>query len=232
MTRKIIHDAKNEHNYKFVKAFEFNFNFGTLISVDFSSCCEDSDLINLTEEVFNEIRDCVEFRGIPNLIWFKGINESINLSNFKSIIEMIRETYPNQKIGVYLNCGILQDEEVIKSFYDCDLVAINLNTVEGRQFSKINKCPETVNPFLILQRILDFSKKFDGKLGIYTMFLRGINDTMKNVKNLKGFLLDVMPDHFSVGNYTLDGFEPVSKDFKEDLKEILKDVPFKVIFMF
>lgn len=232
MTRKIIHDAKNDHDYKFVKAFEFNFNFGTLISVDFSSCCEDSDLINLTEEVVNEIRDCVEIRGIPNLIWFKGINESINLSNFKNIIEMIRETYPNQKIGVYLNCGIFQDQEVIKSFYDCDLVAINLNTVEGRQFSKINKCPETVNPFLVLQRILDFSKKFEGKLGIYTMFLRGINDTMKNVKNLKGFLLDVMPDHFSVSNYTLDGFEPISMEFKEELKEILKEVPFKVIFMF
>ena len=145
---------------------------------------------------------------------------------------MIRETYPNQKIGVYLNCGIFQDEEVIKSFYDCDLVAINLNTIEGRQFSKINKCPETVNPFLILQRILDFSKTFEGKLGIYTMFLRGINDTAKNVKNLKEFLLEVMPDHFSVSNYTLDGFEPVSKEFKEELKEILKNVPFKIIFMF
>ncbi|MFX1599935.1 MAG: hypothetical protein ACFFB6_05010 [Promethearchaeota archaeon] len=232
MTRKIINDAKKEYNYKFVKAFEYNFNFGTLISVDFSSCCEYSDLTNLTEEVIDEIKDCIEIRGIPNLIWFKGINESITLSNFKSIIEMIRETYPNQKIGVYLNCGTFQDEEVIKSFYNCDLVAINLNTIEGRQFSKINKCPEAVNPFLILQRILDFSKKFEGKLGIYTMFLRGINDNMRNVKNLRDFLLEVIPDHFSVSNYTLDGFEPVSKDFKEEVKKLIEDAPFKVIFMF
>jgi hypothetical protein len=232
VNHKIINNAKEKRDYRFVKAFEFNFNFGTLISVDFSSCYEKSEEINLKEEVFNEITDCVEVRGIPNLIWFKGINECLDLSHFKSIVEMIREVYPNQKIGVYLNCGIFQDEEVIQAFYECDLVAISLNTVEGYQFSKINKCPESVNSFEILQRIIDFSKKFEGKLGIYTMFLKGINDTLKVVKNIKGFLLEVKHDHFSVSNYTLDGFKSVSQKFKEDLKAELEDVPFKVIFMF
>ena len=42
-------------NYRYVKAFEFNFNFGTLLSVDFNTGTEDSDIINLTEEIFNEI---------------------------------------------------------------------------------------------------------------------------------------------------------------------------------
>jgi hypothetical protein len=232
VNQKIINNIKNERNYRFVKAFEFNFNFGTLVSVDFSSCCEEGNLINLSEEIFNEISDCFEKKGIPNLIWFKGINELLDLSNFKSLIEMIRKTYPNQKIGVYLNCGVFQDEDVIKTFYNCDLVAINLNTVDGFQFSNINKCPKSVNPFEILQRILDFGKNFKGKLGIYTMFLRGINDTSTNIRNLKGFLLEIIPDHFSVSNYTLDGFEPISKEFKEEVKQVFKDVPFKVIYMF
>ncbi|MFW9880628.1 MAG: hypothetical protein ACFFG0_46765 [Candidatus Thorarchaeota archaeon] len=219
-------------DYKFVKTFEFNFNFGTLLSVDFSSWCEDTDLVNLTEEVFNEIRDCVKIRGTPNLIWFKGINESMDHSNFKTIIEMIKNAYPNQKIGIYLNCGIFQDKNIRKSFYDCDLVAINLNSVDHFQFTKINKCPESINPLEVLDGIIEFSKNFKGKLGIYTMFLKDINDTANNIEKLKDFLLEVMPDHFSVSNYTLDGFKPLSNEFKKELKKRFENLPFKVIYMF
>ncbi len=219
-------------DYRFVKTLEFNFNFGTLLSVDFSTCSEDSDLINLTEEMFNEIRDCINVRGIPSLIWFKGITDSINPSNFILITNMIRAVYPKQKIGIYLNCGIFQDENFRNVFYGCDLVAINLNTVEHFQFSKINTCPEFINSKDVLEGIIEFSKNFKGKLGIYTMFLKGVNDNAKNIKRLKEFLLNVMPDHYSVSNYTLNGFEPVSTDFKEGVKEILEDLPFKVIYMF
>lgn len=221
-----------KHTYRFVKAFEFNFNFGTLISVDLSSCSENSETKNITEAMFNEIIDYVEKRGTPDIFWFKGINESVAIIKFKEVIEMLREFYPNQKIGVYLNCGVFQDEKVFNVFNKCDLVAINLNTVEGIQFSKINKCPDSINSFDVLKKILKFSKNYKGQLGIYTMFLRGINDTLTNIKNLKDFLLQVEPDHVSVSTYTLDGFKPVSKEFQEQTKMILKDVPFKVIFMY
>jgi len=219
-------------DYRYVKAFEFNFNFGTLLSVDFSSSSEDSDLINLTEEIFYEIRDCINVRGIPSLIWFKGINETINPSKFMLIAKMIKAVYPEQKIGIYLNCGIFQDEAFRKVFCECDLVAINLNTVDIFHFSKINKCSESINSKDVLKGIIEFSKNFKGRLGIYTMFLRGINDNLKTVEKLKEFLLKVIPDYYSVSNYTLDGFKPVSKRFKEEIKEILDELPFKVIYMF
>lgn len=219
-------------DYRYVKTFEFNFNFGTLLSVDFSSSSEGSDLINLTEEIFNEIRDCIKVRGIPSLIWFKGITDAINPSKFNQVIKMIKAVYPKQKIGIYLNCGIFQDEIVRNFFKGCDLVAINLNTVDNFQFSKINKCPESIISIDVLEGILKFSKNFNGKLGIYTMFLKGINDNIKNVEKLKEFVLEVMPDHYSVSNYTLNGFEPVSKEFKEDLKDKLENLPFNVIYMF
>jgi len=219
-------------DYRFVKAFEFNYNFGTLLSVDFSSYNEGSDLINLTEEIFYEIRDCIHNRGTPSLIWFKGISDTVNHSNFQLITKMIKTVYPDQKIGVYLNCGIFQDIEVRNVFNGCDLVAINLNTVDDFHFSKINKCPDSLDPKELLEGILKFSKKFKGKLGIYTMFLKGINDNVRTVEKLKEFLLTVKPDHFSISNYTLDGFEPVSEEFKEILKKKLANLPFKVIYMF
>ena len=218
--------------YRYVKAFEFNLNFGTLLSVDFSSSNDGSDLINATEEIFNEIRDCINTRGFPSLIWLKGITEAVNPSKFKLITKMIKKAYPKQKIGIYLNCGIFQDEDIRNIFYDCDLVAINLNTADYFQFSKINKCPEAINYMDVLEGIIEFSRKYKGKLGIYTMFLKGINDNISNVEKLKDLLLKVMPDYYSVSNYTLDGFEPVSKDFQDDLKKRLEKLPFNVIYMF
>lgn len=219
-------------DYKFVKAFEFDFNFGTLLSVDLSPYYASPDLINLTEEIFYEIRDCINTRGNPSLIWFKGISDSSKHSNFKLISKMIRSVYPKQKIGIYLNCGIFQDKEAWNTFNECDLVAINLNTVNSFHFSKINKCSELIDPKDVLNGIIKFSKKFKGKLGIYTMFLNGINDTVVNIEKLKKFLLQVKPDHYSVSNYTLDGFEPISEEFKEKLRKSLDDLPFKVLYMF
>ena len=112
------------------------------------------------------------------------------------------------------------------------MVAINLNSVDPTDFLKINKCPDYVNPIDVLNGIREFRKKFKGKLGIYTMFLSGINDQLENVENLKIFLLKVMPDHYSVSNYTLNGFKPVSGEFKKLLKENLRYLPFKVIYSF
>ncbi|MFX1478996.1 MAG: hypothetical protein ACFFCI_12765 [Promethearchaeota archaeon] len=219
-------------NYEYVKTFEFNFNFGTLLSVDFSSCCDTTDLNILTEEIFNEITDCVRNRGIPDMIWIKGIGYSIKYANSKQIIDMIKDTYPSQKVGVYLNCALFQEENLRKDFYGCDLVAINLNTVNVHSFSKINKCPNFIVALDVLEGIKDFRKNFTGNLGIYTMFLSGVNDNESEVENLKVYLLELMPNHYSVSNYAINGFKPISEKFKKYLEETFRYVPFKVIYMF
>ena len=218
--------------YRFVKTFKFNFNYGTLLSVDFGSRHESDDFSASTEEILNEIKDYVKKRGIPELIWFKGIGDSIRHTNSKNIIDLIKEKYPNQKTGIYLNCALFEVEEVRKDFYGCDLVAISLNSIDPNNFSKINKCPESVKPQDILEGIKEFRKNFNGNLGIYTMFIRNVNDNLKTVEDLKTFLLEVMPDYYSVSNYTLNGFKPVSGEFKKLLKENWRYLPFKVIYSF
>jgi len=107
-----------------------------------------------------------------------------------------------------------------------------LNSVDLTNFLKINKCPKSVKCIDVLDGIKKFRGEFSGNLGIYTLFLKGINDNLKTVDNLKNYLLEVMPDHYSVSNYTLDGFEPVSDEFKKEVENILRDLPFKVIYMF
>lgn len=218
--------------YKYVKTFDFDFDSGTLLSVDFGSCCEKDDFFESIEEISDEIEDYIKNRGKPDLIWFKGLGESIRYANSKQIIDLIKKEYPNQKIGIYLNCALFEKKKTREDFYGYDVVAINLNSIDLKDFLKINKCPDYVNPWDVLKGIGEFREEFNGKLWIYTMFLDGVNDNMKNVEDLKDFILKIMPDHYSVSNYTLNGFKPVSRGFKKELKMALKYLPFKVNYMF
>ncbi len=131
-----------------------------------------------------------------------------------------------------LNCSLLQNEKQRKDYYNYDLIAISLNSVESINFSKINNCSDVVDSRKVLDGIKQFRKKFDGIIGIYTLFINGMNDTLENIEKLKMFLLETLPDHFSVSNYTLDGYEPVSESFMNKVKDSFRYVPFKVIYTF
>ncbi|NVM36627.1 MAG: hypothetical protein HWN81_13610 [Candidatus Lokiarchaeota archaeon] len=218
--------------YRLVKRIKLNFDSGVLLSIDFNLCRESNDLSKVTEEIINEIKDNIKNKGFPDYLWFRGIGNSLKYSSCKNIIDAIKEIYPHQKIGMYLNCELFQEEKLRNDFYKSDLVAINLNSIDSVDFSKINKCSNQVNSFDVLEGIKEFRKRFKGNLGIYTLFLRGINDNMKTIEQLKSFLLEIMPDHFSVSNYILDNFEPISEEFKKKIKEIFRYLPFKVIYMF
>ncbi|MFX0035164.1 MAG: hypothetical protein ACFE9I_05940 [Candidatus Hermodarchaeota archaeon] len=218
--------------YRFLKSFKINSDFGSLLSVDISSYADDTDFNNLIEEIMNEIVDSVQRGQFPDYFWIKGISNKKKYSICKDIIGLIKELYPTQKIGMNLNCALFQDENLRNYLYKCDLVAINLNSIELLNFSKINKCPESANPIEILDGIKEFRRNFDGNLGIYILFIRGVNDNTKTLEHLKKYLLELMPDHCSISNYVLNGFKPITDKFKLVLKESLKDLPFKVIYTF
>ncbi len=218
--------------YRFLKSFKINSDFGTILSVDISSYAEDSDFNNLIEEIMNEIADSVQRGHFPDYFWIKGISDDKKYAICKDIIKLIKEIYPSQKIGMNLNCALFQGENFGNYLYNCDLVAINLNSVDLLNFSKINKCPDSANPIEILDGIKEFRRNFYGNLGIYVLLIRGVNDNIITLEQLKKYLLELMPDHCSISNYTLNGFKPISDEFKETVKESLKDLPFKVIYTF
>ncbi len=219
-------------DYQFIETITLDFDFGKLLSVDFSLNFGSSCTVSLTEKVMDEIIDYIQNEGAPDFIWFKRIKTPFKHAKCKEIVKQIKKVYPNQKIGIYLNCALFQDVKIRKDFYKYDLVAINLNTVDPLNFSKINQCADSVDSEKVLAGIKEFRTKFNGNLGIYSLFLHGINDSSENLESLKMFLLKTIPDHFSISTYTLNGFEPISKEFKNKVKETFRYLPFKVYYRF
>ncbi|TFF84186.1 MAG: hypothetical protein EU552_01370 [Promethearchaeota archaeon] len=217
--------------YNHLKEIQKSPRFGRVLPVDYE--CKDSQTkIYPTDEIFSEIKDYFMKKESPEYIWLKGINDKSLFLSFQRLITMIKSTFPNQKIGVYVNASLFIENYIRKALLSCDLVVINLNSVIPSHFYRSCICPKDSDIKEILYGIQTFKKEYKGYFSVYTMFLKGINDNREDIVNLKNFLLHVKPDHFSVNIFTGNGFEPISDEFKLQVKEILQDMPIEVSFTF
>ena len=217
--------------YIHLKEIQRSPKFGTFLPIDYE--CKDSQTkIYPTDEIFSEIKDYFMKKESPEYIWLKGINDVSLFLSFQRLINMIKRTFPNQKIGVYVNASLFTENYIRKALLLCDLVVINLNSVIPSNFYRSCICPKDSDIKEILSGIQNFKKEYRGYFSIYTMFLKGINDNREDIVDLKDFLLNVKPDHFSVNIFTGNGFEPISDEFKYQIKEILQNMPIEVSFTF
>ncbi|MFX0033683.1 MAG: hypothetical protein ACFE8V_14850 [Promethearchaeota archaeon] len=214
--------------YIHIKELQNSAKFGRVLPIDFDNQIH----FFPTEEIFNEIKDYFTNEGSPDYIWLKGINDINYFFGFSRLLNKIKETFPMQKIGVYVNSSLFNYENVRISLLICDLVVINLNSVNPSNFHKACACSEDTNVQDILNGIKLFRNDFKGTFSIFTMFLKDINDNLNDVIDLRKFLLEVKPDHFSVNVFTGKGFESISDEFKDKVKDTLNNLPFEVSFTF
>jgi wyosine [tRNA(Phe)-imidazoG37] synthetase (radical SAM superfamily) len=205
--------------------------FGKILPIDYS--CEKKQIdFYPTDEIFSEIKDFFTKKESPDYIWLKGINEISLFLGFQRLINLIKETFPNQKIGVYINASLLTEDNIRKTLLNCDLVVINLNSVIPSHFYQSCICTKNSDIEEILNGIQTFKNDFKGYFSIYTMFLKGINDNVEDIVRLKNYLIKVNPNHLSVNIFTGNGFEPISDEIKVQIKEKLQNMPLNVSFTF
>jgi len=209
--------------YKYLQKVKLSPKFGRLLPVDFNPYHLRSIRTYPAEDIYFEIRTYILNSGSPDYIWLKGPGDFSLYSGLRRLIRLIHLEYPNQKIGIYANSTLFQREDVREDLQECDLLAINLNSMDESNFMKLKD---------IKMGIKEFAKDFHGHLFIYTMFLKGVNDTIENVNELKDFMEEIQPDSFSIGEYIEEGFESLSQKFKNYIKESFQELPFEISIKF
>lgn len=217
--------------YTHLKDIQCSPKFGKVLPID-HGCEKNQTDFYPTDEIFSEIKDFFTKKESPDYIWLKGINDISLFLGFQRLINMIKQTFPNQKIGVYINASLLTEDIIRKTLLNCDLVVINLNSVIPSHFYRSCICTKKSDIEEILNGIRTFKNDFKGYFSIYTMFLKGINDSVEDIVRLKNYLTKVNPNHLSVNIFTGNGFEPISEEIKAQIKEILQDMPLNVSFTF
>jgi wyosine [tRNA(Phe)-imidazoG37] synthetase (radical SAM superfamily) len=179
------------------------------------------------EEVFNEIRDFISEKGTPQHIMLTGSGEPTLYAGFGELASLIKDKFKNLKVMIYTNFSLLNQEQVRKEVALCDIVWGNFNTAVDDEFTKVYQPHESIKLQDVMDGLLKFRTEYQGALEPDTRFLRGINDSEKNIDGLKEFMKNVNPDKYRIFDAKYKGKE-LTQDFIATLKGTFDDLLFEV----
>ncbi len=154
-------------------------------------------------------------------ITFSGEGEPTLHINLGTIIKHIKDL--GIPIAVLTNSSLLYLEEVRKDLMKADLVVPSLDAIFEISYKKINRPASGLPLKSFLEGFKNFCYEYDGKLLVEILFVKGVNDTFEEVKELADFINKLPVDGIQLNTVsrkpTVSGTEPVSlsklKEFKK-----------------
>lgn len=132
----------------------------------------------------SKLREMRDSGTTPDVLTFSGNGEPTSHPQFPEIIDdtlRLRDTYfPHAKVSVLSNSTFIYKPEVREALMRIDNNLLKLDTVDD---DYIRKLDQPVSKAYSVQQIIDDMKKFNGKLIIQTMFLKGRSDSGDDVDN-------------------------------------------------
>lgn len=180
-----------------------------------------------------KLEQLTEEKVTPDVITFAGNGEPTVHPEFAAIIDdtiELRNTYfPNAKISVLSNATRIDRDSVVEALKKVDNNILKLDSMLDDKMRLIN-APNS--PSFSVEKLIPLLKRFDGKLIIQTMFLKGTcngvsvdNTSAKEVELWLNALKEVKPQ--SVMIYTIDRETPI-KELQKASKEVLDSIAEKV----
>lgn len=185
------------------------------------------------KKILNELDHYLKNNATPDYITFSGNGEPTLNSRIGQIIETIKIKYPSIKISVITNGTLLHLDSVKTELQSADIVMPSLDAASIIEFQKINKPHFQLSLNNHIQGLIDFSHQYIGKLCLEILFLKGVNDSVTEIENIK-VILDKISIH-KIQLNTLDRpgvdecIEPVSLQFLEQVQKKWKDLPVEII---
>jgi len=179
---------------------------------EFLKLPERNDISNALETKLKELK-----RNNKNIdsITFAGNGEPSIHPEFAGIVEDIVNLrniyYPEAKTSLLSNAGLLKDVRVLSAILKLDNNILKLDCGTNRMFHLINRSADNLH----INDIVENLKKFNGKLIIQTLFLRGIyngeiidNTIEEEIINWLKYLSEIKPKYVMI--YPIDRATPVN----------------------
>ena len=126
------------------------------------------------------------------------------------LIDEIDKIKNSTQTLILTNSASLVDEKVFNSLLKLDQVKLSLDAISQDIFKKIDRPHESIDIKQIVQKVIDFSQIFKGKLFIEILFVYGINDTKQEIKKLNEVLLSLHVERIDLGTIDRPPAYPVS----------------------
>ncbi|MFZ4400146.1 MAG: radical SAM protein [Bacteroidales bacterium] len=173
-----------------------------------------------------------KFNNPLDSITFAGNGEPSLHPEFAGIVDDVIELrniyYPLASTTVLSNAGLLNDTSIFAALKKLDNNILKLDAGSNRMYHLINRGAENIT----INQIVENLKKFEGKLVVQTLFLRGrynneiIDNTTEEEVNLwLGHIAAIHPDYVMI--YPIDRATPAD-NLEKTTRKTLENIAAKV----
>jgi len=145
------------------------------------------------EIIIQQVKDAVANNKRIDYLTFSGSGEPTLNSKIGYIIAEIKK-FTDIPVAVLTNGSLLFRIDVQDDLLNADLVLPTLCAVTEETMQKINCFHKDLTAKKIIQGLIDFNKKYHGKIWLEFMLIKGINDTPAELEKMKRAIAQIKPD--------------------------------------
>ncbi len=154
-------------------------------------------------------------------ITFSGSGEPTLHSGLGTVIDYLKDNYPDYKVCLLTNGTLFTDTALRKEVLRADLIIPSLDAACSEAFNQVNRPDEELNCDEIIEGLVSLRHEYKGLMIIEVLIIPGINDTSEELKSLKETLEKIKPDLIQIGTLDRPGTEEwVEAAPEEKLREI------------
>ena len=128
-------------------------------------------------------------------------------------------------VAVLTNGSLLWREDVASRLLEADIILPSLDTVRQETFLKLNRPHPALKIERIIMGLKEFRRNFSGKFWLEVLFVKGVNDKISEIYELKQVLDEIEPDCIHLNTVVRppaeDTAHPLNKEELMKIREIL-----------
>jgi len=159
------------------------------------------------DKVVREIEEFIAGKPDFDCFTFSGSGEPTLNSRIGDIIKFIKSKNISRQIVVLTNSSTMPRKEVRERLMEADIVIPTLNAVSTDIFNKIMRPSFNIEPWQIIQGLIEFRKEYKGAIYLEVFIVPGVNDNEDELIKIRDAAMLIKPDQVHINHLDRPGAE-------------------------
>ncbi len=186
-----------------------------------------------TDRVIEELDSFLSARPLLDVLTFSGSGEPTLHSGIGTVIDFLKDKFPEYEISILTNGTLLWRKDVRRSILRADIIIPSLDAVSEDLFTKIVRPVSGINAELLLEGLTELRNEFDGRIFLEIFIVPGLNDSEGELNRIKQACYRIKPDKIQINTLDRPGtdewIEPASLERLEFVKSFFKPFVVEII---
>lgn len=155
--------------------------------------------ITPVETIIADLKESLDKHPSIDVITITANGEPTMYPYLDILVDEIDTTKGNIQTLILSNSSCLNDANVFNTLLKLDQVKLSLDAATPETFKKIDRPAEGIDIETIIESITRFSQVFKGKLFLEILFVKGVNDALREIEALNAALLEIHCERIDIG---------------------------------